>query len=191
MAFIIPALGAIGAGASATGLATAATVASVGGSVISGVSQFAQSRYQARVLSNNAAIEEANAERAIFEGNVSAQDRDLQASGELGALIARQAGSGLDTGSGSFVATLRGQEELASLDRARIVTQGEVRAAEARSRAADNRAGASQARRAGNLGVLASAADVTSSLISGASLVRRAQRTGSFEVSSRPLGLVY
>lgn len=96
-----------------------------------------QALYQAEVARNNALIEEQNAEQAAVRAAVIAQDQDTAARAELGALIAEQAASGLDLGSGSFLQIREGAETIAAVDRARVIQSGQIEASQHQSAAAD------------------------------------------------------
>lgn len=159
-----------------------------------------QALFQAQVAENNALIEEQNREQAIANAALQAQDQDIGARTELGALIAEQGASGLDLGSGSFLRVREGLESIASQDRERIIEGGRIEAAGAAQRAADfrtqaagARATATDARNAQSVARRTGRTGVFTSLISGASTIAGStarsitgQRTNPVSQSLRP-----
>ena len=185
MAFLaVPAV----ATAVTTGAAVVGTALSVVQSQQQARAQEEQAQFQAQVAQNNALIEDANREQAIVDAAVSAQDQARGQRQELGQLIADQGASGLDLGSGSFLRVREGLEAIASVDRERIVRQGQneadaaaSRAAAFRTEAAGFRSAAGDARSSGIIGVGAS-------LVSGAATVAAAAEsrvTGGSQSGSR------
>jgi hypothetical protein len=169
MAFIPLAAAAIGS----SGLATAATVASVVASGIGAVSAVQTAKFNEEVALNNAEISEENRKSTIFKGTVDAQDQDLAAAGELGALIATAGASGLNLGAGSKLQSRIAKEELAGQDRGRIIQSAGVQAAAFGQQRADFQTSAAQSNTAGKFAILEGAVNIGSSAISGASKINK------------------
>ena len=175
MQMIPQAIAAIGG---STTLSTAATIAGTGAAI-------AQNSYQARVALNNAKIAEQNAERAINESKIGAQDQDLEAKAQIGALIARGGASGLSLGAGSLALRRKSAEELAARDRGYTIYAGETKADAYNQQAQDYRTEASSLRTANFMEVIGAGFDIGTSLISGAALTnRRNAITGSSPTQS-------
>lgn len=148
-----------------------ATVASIAGTAVSGFAAFSQAQYQSRVAANNAAVAEQNAVRARQEAAIHAQDQDLQASMEIGQMLAAQGASGLSLGVGSMGLRRKSAEELAAKDRGYTIYAGETKAAAYGQQAEDFRAESSAASSAGKFGLLGTAIGFGDSLISRATKV--------------------
>lgn len=176
MAVLAPLLIGSLAPTAAVGSATAiglGTALSVGSAVVGAVGTFAQNKFNSQVAANNAQIADRNAERAIFESQVEAQESDIAARGELGFILAQAGASGLDASTGSIATRRKSLQQLAAKDRGLIRSQGDVSAAGSRQQAADFRTSGSQSRRAGAFGLIGGTIDIGTSLVSGAAQVNR------------------
>lgn len=121
MAFAAGFLGAIG------------TIASVAGSIITGVAGYQQAKasqkaeeYQAEIQRMNADIARKNASRAIATSQIQQEDQDRAARAVLGEQVAEQAASGLSLGGRTQIATRRSARELARRDALNIRYAGEI-----------------------------------------------------------------
>lgn len=157
----------------AAALSTIGTIVSTVGSVVGMVGQMQAASYQAAVAGRNAQIMEENARREVDRGQVEAQDYAEEARAQLGSLIAAQASSGLDLGTGSGAQRRRGLTNLARRDQYRIRHDSELSATRMRQQASDLRVEASSARRAGRFAMLGGLLNVGSTLIGGARTTRR------------------
>ena len=180
MAFAAPLFATLGAAggaatttAAATSLAKLGTIVQAVGAGVGGIATLASANYNAKVAENNAAVEDMNAERAIERAAIIAQEQDVEARGELGALISRAGASGLDARSGSLAGSRRSLQQLAAKDRGLTTHEGQVGADNARQRASDYRSQASLSKSRGTFGFLGSTLEVGSSLITGASRINR------------------
>lgn len=126
--------------------ATAATLVSVGASVISGVSQISaaqqqadaqrqQAAYNAQVAENNRIIAEQNAEYATRAGLAKAAQESLKGRIQLGKIKAAQAASGIVTDSGSALDVQEGAREANVLDTATVLHNDQLEAYGYRSQA--------------------------------------------------------
>jgi hypothetical protein len=172
--------GAAAAGATATAAtATAATFAKIStgikiASAVAGLASSVQmSKYQSRVAENNATIAENNALDASQQAQEEAEQRGRFAQVEMGELLANQAASGLNLGSGSYALSRKSQAQLAARDTSLIIQQGADRAENFRQQGADFRSEADQADRAGRFAFLEAGINIGSSAISGAAKVSK------------------
>ncbi len=76
--------------------------------------------YQSQVAANNAIIGNQNARYAIQAGNAQAEQSQIKTNQIVGAMMAAQASSGVDVGSGSPLDTRTSQKEIGALDVAQI-----------------------------------------------------------------------
>ena len=99
-------------------LAVGAVSAGVGGygAISSGEASKASADYQAQVATNNATIANNNALAATAAGNAQAEQQRIKTTQQVGAMMAGQASSGIDVGSGSALATRTSQKEVGELD---------------------------------------------------------------------------
>jgi hypothetical protein len=104
-------------------LATAAIVASVAGAgvgaygaISAGNAAQSAANYQGQVAANNAIIADQNAKAATAAGNAQAEQQRMKTNAIIGAQMAGQASSGLDTGSGSPLDVRTSTKELGELD---------------------------------------------------------------------------
>lgn len=185
MAFVVPALAAVGtmvgasaATAASTGAIVASTALSVGSTLVSGIAAFQQNRMQAKLAKQQAEIAQENAKRARFRSQVEQQDQDILARAVLGELASSQAASGLDFASGSFASRRKAAQILARKDSLNIRQGGELEAQNFEQQALDARFEAKQAKRAGTFSLLSTAFDTGSSLISGASKINKIKAAG-------------
>lgn len=136
--------------------------------------------YQAAVAKQNAKVAENNAIHAVNEAAVNARDKDQENKAIIGQLLADQAASGLNLGSGSFALQRKSAEELSARDRQRTIYAGAVTANRYRQQGADFEAQAKlskmEARNAAISGVLG----VGGSLLSSAGKIQaqKAARIG-------------
>lgn len=150
----------------AAGLAAISTAATIGAGVLGTVAQVQQAKFEQRVAEQNATTADENRIQALRDAAIANQDRDFEATQELGALIARQAASGLS--GGSHALQRKTLHQLAQRDRQRIATQGEATAARFGQQAQDFRTQASAASARGSNAVVSGVIGAGTSLISGA-----------------------
>lgn len=81
---------------------TVAAIATIAGTVLTGVTTMQQMQYQGRIAEVNAQQMDLNAAAANQQGQIGAQDIGEQARGELGELRGSQGASGLAIGSPGF-----------------------------------------------------------------------------------------
>jgi hypothetical protein len=85
-----------------------------------GEANLIQNYYQSGIAQMNAQIARQNADYAINVGEQQAQTRGLAGGQQLGQIVAAQASSGLDVGSGSARAVQESQREIIGLDTTQI-----------------------------------------------------------------------
>ena len=129
--------------------------------------------FQAKVANNNATIAEQNATRVRQEAATQAQMQDIEASQEIGALLAQSSSSGLDVGVGSGALRRKSAGELAARDRGFTIYQGQVAGDAFKQEAANFRSEAKSAKIGGFLGAATSLFDLT-----GPNLLGDAAKTG-------------
>lgn len=157
-------------------IAALATAASVGSSVLGGVSDFTAGRYRAQIANRNAAIANANATAAQVRANVEQQDQDLTSSVLLGEQEAQQGASGLALNSRSFAQTRTASRALARRDALRIQQQGQLEARNFQSQAADYTAEAAMEKSGATSSLLGGFLKAGGSLITGAAKVKNAKK---------------
>lgn len=81
-----------------------------------GAAQASQDQYQAAVANLRSQIDQQNAEYAMQEGELQAQQYGLQAGQRMGAIKAAQASSGLDVNSGSAKQVQTSQQTVTNID---------------------------------------------------------------------------
>ena len=183
MSFVGPALGALFGGAAAgtvagaTALTKLATAAKVGGGIVSTIGSIASANFNADIAEQNQKLAEENAERIRQQAAVHAQEQDVAARGEIGAIIASAGASGLNLGTGSKLLQRRSAEELAAKDRGFTIFRGEMDAHTEEKRAADFATQSSLASQQGVFAGVGGLLDVGTSLVSGASRVNRIRAT--------------
>lgn len=153
------------------GASTASTAISAASAVVGTVAAVGEARYRSQVATNNATIAEANRVRTLEETGINAQEQDLAAQADIGAMLAQQGASGLTMGVGSMGLRRKSAGELAAKDRSRIVYAGQTEANQYGQQRDDFREEAKMARREGNFAIIGGALDVGSSLVGGASKV--------------------
>lgn len=104
--------------------------ATVGSSIIGGVSKFAEGQagasaasYQAAIARNNALIAKQNAQQEIQKGRQQSLLKDMETRSLKGKQIAGMAASGLEVGEGSFGDILQSSDALGKLDKS-LILQG-------------------------------------------------------------------
>lgn len=148
--------------------AAAAPIAlSVIGTAFSAFMTFQQMRSQAAIAEQQAAIAEENRRRAIYRGQIDAQDADFNAAELLGRLEAEQGASGLDATTGSAKDLQRKAQILGRLDAQRIVQDSQVEGFNFGVEAATQRANAKNLRTGANLTLVAGALDAASTVAGG------------------------
>ena len=159
--------GAGGAAAAGSTLAAISTGLSVATGIMGTIAAVNEAKFNAAVAEQNAEIAEENRVRAIQEGQLAAQRADLDASQELGLLIANQAASGLS--GGSHALQRKTMRELAGRDRGTIIYEATAKGARFGQQAQDYRITGKAERMAGKFAAVSGVLGVGSSLISGAS----------------------
>ncbi len=162
----------------------AGTVAAGGlaafGTLDAGKAASAQTVYQAEVARMNANIAEGNARRVLEASQVQALENDTQTGQVIGSQIAGQGASNLDVGSKSFQDVRESTQQVGRQGTLNIIQAGEVEAFNARVDAANFRSDAASLEADAVNIKRASKIDATgqilSSLVGGATAVRRPQR---------------
>jgi len=137
------------------------------------VTSIMSGNYQAKVANNNATIAEQNATRVRQEAATQAQMQDMEASQEIGAMLAQSSSSGLDVGVGSGALRRKSASELAARDRGFTIYQGQVAGDAYNQEAANFRSEAKGAKLGGFLGAATSLFD-----LAGPNLIADAAKTG-------------
>jgi hypothetical protein len=97
------------------------------GSIVSGVTGFAQAMYQQRVAEMNASVAQWNAERATRVAGIDAQEKDfLETRALLGEQVAAQAASGVSLAGKSQIATRATAMLLGRRDANNIIEEGRM-----------------------------------------------------------------
>jgi hypothetical protein len=174
MAFMAPAF---------AGLSTA--MSSISG-IVSTVGAVAGGMYKAKVASNNAKVATNNANAAVARAAVEAQEGDMEASADLGQLMAAASASGLVADSGSKALVRKSATELAAKDRGYRIYAGATEAAGYKQQAEDFRAEAKGARFGAIMDGIGGAMDFGSNLISDASPVNPDKARGLLRPRSNP-----
>lgn len=105
-------------------MAAIAPLIAAGASLAGGVLGFMQANYQAQVANNNAQIAQMNANRALEQGGVDAQDSDLRTKALLATQETQQAASGVSLGGLSAVQTRNSARSLGNRDSQSVYTAG-------------------------------------------------------------------
>lgn len=153
------------------GASTASTAISVASAVAGTVAAVSEARYRSQVATNNATIAEANRVRTMEETGINAQEQDMAARADIGAMLAQQGASGLSMGIGSMALRRKSAGELAAKDRSRVVYTGQTEANQFEQQAQDFREESRMAKREGKFAVLEGGLNIGSSLIGGAEKV--------------------
>ena len=165
MAQAIPAIAAV---ASNSAVTTTLAVASTAVGTYAAVNE---ANYRSQVARNNAVIAEENRLRTLEETAINAQEQDLAARAEIGALLAQQGASGLSMGVGSMALRRKSAEELAAKDRSRITYEGQTVANQYEQQREDFKEESRMAKSEVNMAMLEGAIGIGSSLIGGATKV--------------------
>lgn len=102
--------------AAAPAFSAISTLASVAGTVMSGLAASQAASYQAAVASRNAELARINANNARQAGNQQAQNQDLKTRGLIGSQLAAQGASGLTIGEGSLGSVVESTARLGRYD---------------------------------------------------------------------------
>lgn len=154
------------------------TAVSAGTSIFRGIAGANANKYQAQVAEMNQKIALDNAERAKHRAALTAQDQSAETTALLGLQAAGMGASGLAIGSPSFVLARKTARELGRRDSLNIEHQGELEAYALRTEAANYKAEASASKVAAKNSLIGGFLGAGSSLISGASKFKTAQRYG-------------
>lgn len=168
--------GAAAAAGGGSALSTLGTIASIGGTVLSGVSAYGAAQYQASIGEMNAKIAEENADRARERAAIEAQEQDDTTLALLGQQEAAQSASGLSLGGRSQMLTRKAARELGRKDALNVRQGGEIEAYNYGVDAANQRAGAEAAKSQGIGALLGSFLGASKSLIGGSRSTARASR---------------
>lgn len=128
-------------------------------------------RYQSAVAANNAAIARNKAETAIQIGERKAEQQGLKNRAQMGAIVAQQAGNGLDVNTGSPKQVQESQRQIGQLDTMTIRSDAareahgyNVEAANFDAESKMAKKAAKRAKQAGQVGILASLLDSAASM---------------------------
>jgi len=124
------------------------------GAIVTGAATFAAASNNAAIQEMNAEIADDNAKRALERAAIEQQESDFRTRGLLGEQLAQQAASGVDIGSGSPKYTRIAARELGRLDALNIRQAGELEAYNYRTQSVNFRANAAGARAEGAFGLL-------------------------------------
>lgn len=184
MQALIPILGSFGsaltapavvatAGATAGSLASASAGLGVISSVFGTVSALRQLSYQRQVAANAVKVAGQNAKMRTFTAAQEAQDQDAQAAAALGDLTARQAESGFAVSSPSFQRVIARNRIQSQVNSQRLIEAGAIDAENYRREA---KSVVNETKQNSPFTTLLSGAlDVGTSMISGATLVKKAK----------------
>lgn len=152
-------------------LAPLAPYLMAGASLVSGIGQYQNAQYQAAVATQNSRLLEEQANRETFAANQDIADQDQAARAEIADMVAQMDASGINSSTGSMMFRRAGMESLAARDRARLGQKRDIALENTKRQAAQERANAKAAKKAGRLGLLSTALSVGTSWLSGASMV--------------------
>lgn len=133
---------------------TLATVLQGLGALVTGVTTFAAASNNAAIQEMNAEIAEENRQRALNRAQIEQQENDFRVRGMLGEQLAAQAASGVEIGKGSPKYTRIAARELGRLDALNIRQAGELEAYNYATQATNFRANAAGMRSEGVFGLL-------------------------------------
>lgn len=167
-------------------IAAAAPALSAIGSVVSGIFGLASAVYQKNVADMNAEIAEENAKRAAEQGNRAAKEQDDLTRAAIGEQIAVQSASGLSLSSRSQVRTRNAARALGRVDALNVREEGDMRAYNYRTDAANFKAQGTGAMIGGIGGALGSFLNA-GSLVGNA---RATRRSFASNPSPRPTSLI-
>ena len=117
------------------GAGAVGTVASTIGTISSAEAAGKTAAYSAQVAKNNATIASQNAEEATQAGNAKAEAQGLEGRQKLASIIATEAASGTDVGTGSNKEVAQSQRELNQLDTETTIQNAALQAYGYRSQA--------------------------------------------------------
>lgn len=164
MAFVLPAIPMIAAAAGVAGAGISAYGAIQGGKATRDMMN-----YRAQIAQNNKTIAEQNAESTIQAGQAKAQATGMKGAAEGGRMKARQAASGVDVNTGSFVDVQEGQREAALLDVETVIHNADLRAYGYRAQAQNFEAESQLDRMAGEQAETAGKLKAASTILGAAS----------------------
>lgn len=157
MAFAVPAIPYIMAGASALGA----------------IGQYQSSMYQAAVLQNNANLTAETAVREKHAADLDMQDKDQAARAQVAELMSTMDASGLTSTSGTMLSRRAGAYHLAGRDRDRLAQKRDIQFENRKREEQGLRNEAAATKKAGRLGALTSLLSIPTSWLSGASMVNQ------------------
>lgn len=158
MAFIAPLAAAAGAGGLGTALG-------IGSSIIGGLAQYSDSKFQAQVAKNNAAIAAENASKAGDAEQQQLVDKGREDRAFLGQQIAAQGASGANVNSVSSVLTRKQTKDIFASEAVDIQTASQNNIRAYQQEQANALTEAREARRQGKIGLISTAFDVAGSFI--------------------------
>lgn len=162
-------------------LAVAGTAVAAAGSIVSGVNQSRQYSYQAKIAQQNAALDRKAAEDARARGAIEEARQYRKNAQLLGAQRAALAANGLEVDFGS-AADLQTDTKTIGWEDAQTIRENAIRESKGYEISASNNVGkAASAKAAGSAAMIGSIFDAGSTILSGASQVRKlqaAQKTG-------------
>ena len=162
-------------------LAIVGTAVAAAGSIVSGVNQNQQAKYQAKIATQNAALDRKAAQDAMERGSIEEARQYRKTSQVLGAQRAALAANGLDTTFGS-AADIQTDTETLGWEDAQTIRNNAVREATGFEISASNNVGkAASSRAAGKAALIGGFFDAGSTILSGASQVKKlkAQSAGA------------
>lgn len=168
----------------ATGTA-AASISAIGAGV-AGYSAFKQNQFQGAVAKNNAIISEHNKDSALTAGQVAESAARTATGKRVGAAVAGEGASGIDTGFGSPTVVQAGLVNVGELDALTIRHNAAASALGYAQASAGYTAESSLDKRAAALSAAGGAINVASSLIGGASSV--SSKYAAFQASGAMAG---
>jgi len=137
------------------------------GTAVGAFAQFQSMRSQAAMAEAAAKQAEENRRRAIYRGQIDAQDADFRAAQVAAELESQAAASGLDSTTGSAKDLVRKAQILGRLDSLRITQDSQVEGYNFGVEAATQRANAKNFRTAGTLALVGGAFGVAGDAASG------------------------
>lgn len=152
-------------------LAPIAPYLMAGSALVSGVSQYQNSQYQAEVATQNAELLKETAQRETFAANQDIADNDQDARAAIADMMAQMDASGINSSTGSMMFRRAGAESLAKRDRERLGQKRDIQLENTKRQEASQRAEAKAAKRAGRLGLLSTALSVGTSFLSGSTML--------------------
>jgi hypothetical protein len=142
-----------------------------GSAVLSGISQYQNTQYQAAVATQNAELLKVQAENETFAANQDIADQDQVARASIADMLSQMDASGINSSTGSMMFRRAGVESLANRDRERLSVKRDVQLENTKRQEASSRAEAKALKKAGKFGLLTTMLNVPTSFLSGASMV--------------------